>query len=117
MKPNHNTFQPLHLMNLMKKKLEKSKKAEIIKKISSYLHQKYEEIIICYLFGSFMTEESFADIEPYLAELTSRRAEGTDAIHRWILDASALMEGPLVFLSKCNSEWEGNRRQGSKLQG
>lgn len=75
MKPNHNTFQPLHLMNLMKKNLEKSKKAEIIKKISSYLHQKYEEIIICYLFGSFMTEESFADID--VAVVTKKVPDNT----------------------------------------
>jgi predicted nucleotidyltransferase len=47
----------------MKNKLEKSQRAALIDQISSYLHHKCEQIIICYLFGSFINEESFVDID------------------------------------------------------
>ena len=47
----------------MKNKLEKSQRAALIDQISSYLHHQCKQIIICYLFGSFINEESFADID------------------------------------------------------
>lgn len=106
MNPNHNTFQSFHLMNIMKKKLEKSKKAEIINQINSYLHLKYKEIIICYLFGSFITEESFADID--VAVVTKKVPDNTllfelelenrlEKIAMYPADVRIINQAPLSF--------------------
>ena len=50
-------------MNTMKHKLKSSQKEAVVKKISSYLHSECGEITAAYLFGSFVTEDSFADID------------------------------------------------------
>ncbi len=103
---NHNTFQSFHLMNIMKKKLDKSKKAEIINQISLYLHQKYKEIIIGYLFGSFMTETSFADID--VAVVTKTVPDNSllfelelenrlEKIVRYPVDVRIINQAPLSF--------------------
>ena len=50
-------------MNTMKHKLKSSQKEAVVKKISSYLHRECDEITAAYLFGSFVTEDSFSDID------------------------------------------------------
>ena len=50
-------------MNTMKHKLKSSQKETVVKKISTYLHSECDEITAAYLFGSFVTEDSFADID------------------------------------------------------
>jgi len=103
---NHNTFQSFHLMNIMKKKLDKSKKAEIINQISLYLHQKYKEIITGYLFGSFITETSFADID--VAVVTKTVPDNSllfelelenrlEKIVRYPVDVRIINQAPLSF--------------------
>ena len=53
-------------MNKIKKyTLSKQKKEEIIKMISTDLLQ-HDEIFAAYIFGSFITGESFADFESYV---------------------------------------------------
>lgn len=47
----------------MKHYLKPSQKERIIETISSYLRSQYEEIVVAYLFGSFITAESFTDID------------------------------------------------------
>ncbi len=50
-------------MITMKHKLKSSQKEAVVKKISSYLHGECDEITAAYLFGSFVTEDSFSDID------------------------------------------------------
>jgi len=50
-------------MNIMKHNLKTSQKENIAEQISSYLCRQYEEIIVAYLFGSFVTAGSFGDID------------------------------------------------------
>lgn len=47
----------------MKHYLSPPKKESVIETISSCLYSRYEEITVAYLFGSFITEESFSDID------------------------------------------------------
>jgi len=47
----------------MKHSLKTSQKENIAEQIGSYLYRQYEEIIVAYLFGSFVTADSFADID------------------------------------------------------
>ena len=50
-------------MITMKHKLKSSQKEAVVKKISSYLYGECDEITAAYLFGSFVTEDSFSDID------------------------------------------------------
>ena len=47
----------------MKYYLSVEQKTLISKKISSYLNDQYQDIVFAYLFGSFVTEERFNDID------------------------------------------------------
>ena len=50
-------------MKTIKHNLDAYQKERVIEMISSYLNSKHEEIVVAYLFGSFITEESFSDID------------------------------------------------------
>ena len=50
-------------MNTTKHSLKLSQKEAVVNKISSYLHGECGEITAAYLFGSFVTEDSFSDID------------------------------------------------------
>lgn len=43
--------------------LEPAEKERILERISSHLNSEHKEIVIAYLFGSFVTEEYFGDID------------------------------------------------------
>ena len=47
----------------MKYYLSAEQKTLISRKISSYLNDQYQDIVFAYLFGSFVTEERFNDID------------------------------------------------------
>jgi len=47
----------------MKYTLEKSEKEKIVEAIVSYLLKQYDEFIAVYIFGSFISERSFSDID------------------------------------------------------
>ena len=51
------------LLNPMKKKFNKLKRERLTEQIISYLTSEYDEITIAYLFGSFVTEKFFSDID------------------------------------------------------
>jgi len=48
---------------IMKHSLKKSEKEKIIQEISSYLFQGHDEILTVYIFGSFISAQSFSDID------------------------------------------------------
>ena len=50
-------------MNTVKHNLRSSQKETVVKKISSYLYTECEDITAAYLFGSFITERAFSDID------------------------------------------------------
>ena len=50
-------------MKTIKHNLDTYQKERIIELISSYLKSEHEEIVVAYLFGSFIAEESFSDID------------------------------------------------------
>jgi predicted nucleotidyltransferase len=54
-------------MNTTKHSLKSSQQEAVVKKISSYLHSECDEITAAYLFGSFVTEDSFSDIDHRIA--------------------------------------------------
>ena len=60
-------------MNTVKHNLRSSQKEAIVKKIYSYLHTECKDIIVAYLFGSFIKEGSFSDID--LGIITSMEPE------------------------------------------
>jgi predicted nucleotidyltransferase len=47
----------------MKHTLEKADKEKFVEAISSYLLKQYDEIITVYIFGSFISEQYFSDID------------------------------------------------------
>jgi predicted nucleotidyltransferase len=47
----------------MKHRLKSSQKENIAEQIRSYLYRECEAIIVAYIFGSFVTADSFADID------------------------------------------------------
>ena len=50
-------------MKNRKHHLEPTEKECILQRISSYLSSEHKEIVVAYLFGSFVTEEYFGDID------------------------------------------------------
>jgi predicted nucleotidyltransferase len=94
-------------MNKKKKHfISKLKKEEIINTISSHLNQ-HNEIYAAYLFGSFVTSESFADID--LGVLTRPRPENIFEyeieLERYIekrskyeMDVRVLNKAPISFV-------------------
>jgi len=50
-------------MKTIKHNLGTYQKERIIELISSYLNSEHEEVVVAYLFGSFVTAESFSDID------------------------------------------------------
>ncbi|MFN2303215.1 MAG: type VII toxin-antitoxin system MntA family adenylyltransferase antitoxin [Anaerolineales bacterium] len=47
----------------MKYTLKSSQKEVVVKKISATLHRECDDITVAYLFGSFVTEDTFSDID------------------------------------------------------
>lgn len=90
----------------MKRFLESSKKDIIIKAISAYLDRQRQDIITAYLFGSFVTDESFSDID--LAILTQMEIakplefelgleNELEKVARFPVDIRILNSAPLSF--------------------
>lgn len=50
-------------MNAIKHNLKTFQKERVIEVISSYLNSEHEEVVVAYLFGSFITAEFFSDID------------------------------------------------------
>ncbi len=50
-------------MKTSKHTLRPPEKEIVVREVSACLHRGYEEIIVVYLFGSFVTEQSFSDID------------------------------------------------------
>ena len=48
---------------IMKHSLKKSEKEKIIQEISSDIFQRHDEILTAYIFGSFISAQSFSDID------------------------------------------------------
>jgi hypothetical protein len=90
----------------MKHELKTSQKKKIIETIFSCLYHQYKEITIAYLFGSFVTEKFFADID--LGILTKMEMENTlnyeleiecklEKIVRYKIDVRVINKAPLSF--------------------
>ena len=60
-------------MNTTKHSLKSSQKEAVVKKISSYLHGECDEITAAYLFGSFVTEDSFSAVEQAIRVRTGEK--------------------------------------------
>jgi len=90
----------------MKHELKTSQKKKIIETIFSCLYHQYKEITIVYLFGSFVTEKFFADID--LGILTKMEMENTlnyeleiecklEKIVKYKIDVRVINKAPLSF--------------------
>lgn len=90
----------------MKHELKTSQKKKIIETISSYLYHQYKEITIAYLFGSFVTEKFFADMD--LGILTKMEMENTlnyeieiecklEKIVKYKIDVRVINKAPISF--------------------
>lgn len=90
----------------MKHELKTSQKKKIIETIFSYLYHQYKEITIAYLFGSFVTEKFFADID--LGILTKMEMENTlnyeleiecklEKIVKYKIDVRVINKAPISF--------------------
>jgi predicted nucleotidyltransferase len=50
-------------MSIRKHDLDVSEREQVVKKVSAYLKEEYDEIAAAYVFGSFNTAEPFCDID------------------------------------------------------
>jgi len=93
-------------MNNKKQYLKASEKDHIVSTISSHLQREYEDITTAYLFGSFVKEEAFSDIDvgilmnidlerplEYELELESR----LERILKYPVDIRIINGAPLSF--------------------
>lgn len=76
----------------MKYKLTKETKENMIDEISSYLFHEHQEIISAYVFGSFVTSDSFSDIDLGIITATDMNRP---------LDFEFEMESQIETISKC----------------
>ena len=90
----------------MKHTLPKKQKEKLIVKISSILTRHHEEVVVAYLFGSFVKSESFSDIDtglimrsepdqPLNFELTLENQ--LEKIVKYPVDVRILNKAPLAF--------------------
>jgi predicted nucleotidyltransferase len=90
----------------VKHRLPNEQREKLIVKISSFLSRHHKEIIIAYLFGSFVKSESFSDVdvglimrsepeEPLNFELTLENQ--LEKIVKYPVDVRILNKAPLAF--------------------
>ena len=93
-------------MRTMKHILKSFQKEAVVKKISATLNRECEEIIAAYLFGSFVTEDSFSDID--LGVVTHMEPDSPlnyefnlesklESIIKYPMDIRILNQAPLSF--------------------
>jgi len=90
----------------MKYYLSAEQKTLISRKISSYLNDQYQDIVFAYLFGSFVTEERFNDIdvavfiknsEVKILEFELDLENELEKVVRVRIDVRVINEAPLAF--------------------
>ncbi|MBM4401271.1 MAG: nucleotidyltransferase domain-containing protein [Crenarchaeota archaeon] len=90
----------------MKHTLPNKQKEKLIVKISSFLGRQQEEILIAYLFGSFVKSESFSDIDVALVmrsepdqplSLELALENQLEKIVKFPVDVRILNKAPLAF--------------------
>lgn len=93
----------------MKHNLDAAEKENVVETISSFFHKHVEEVIFVYLFGSFIAERPFSDID--LGVFTNRELnkpldyeldlEGKlERVAKYPVDVRVLNQAPLSFC--CN---------------
>ena len=99
-------FEPGPQMNNKKQYLKAPEKEDIVSAISSHLQREHKEIAAAYLFGSFVKEEAFSDIDlgvlmnielerslEYELELESR----LERLFKYPVDVRIINSAPLSF--------------------